>query len=89
MAFSRPWWSEKQRVLTLRDEAPRRKLVDQRAIHLLVEIKVKVIEGRVRVAKARLFVPPLEQPVLPTQELVGHERRHEIDRRQLLGLGVA
>jgi len=43
----------------------------------------------VRVAKARLFVPPLEQAVLPTQEFVGHERRHEIDRRQLLGLGVA
>ncbi len=33
--------------------------------------------------------PPFEQAVLATQEFVGHERRYEIDRRQLLGLGVA
>src|SRR5258708_2167767 len=68
VAFPRPGWAEKERVLALRDEAPRRQLVDQRAIHLLVEIKVKVVEGRVRVAKPRLFVLPLEQAVLSTQE---------------------
>ena len=63
-------------------------LVDQRAVHLLVEIKVEGVERAIGIAKARLFVPALEQSVLPTQQLVGHERRHEIDRRELLGLGV-
>ncbi len=62
--------------------------MDERAVHLLVEIKVKVIEGRVGVAEGRLFVPALEEAVLRTQELGGHERRHEIDQGQL-GLGMA
>ena len=55
----------------------------------LLKSKSKVSSERLRVAKARLFVPALEQSVLSTQELVGHERRYEIDRRQLFGLGVA
>ena len=89
MAFPRPWWPKQERVLALRDEAPRGELVDQRAVHLLIEIKVKGVECGVRVAKACLFVSAFEQSVLPAQEFVRHERRHEIDRRELLGLGVA
>ena len=73
----------------LRDEAPCGQFVDQRAVHLLVEIEVKVIEGGVGVAKARLFVSALEQAILPAQEFVGDEHRHQIDGRELFGLGVA
>ena len=38
------------------------------------------------IAEARLFVRSLEESVLPTQELVGHQRRHEIDRGESVGL---
>jgi hypothetical protein len=30
-----------------------------------------------------------QQAVLSAQELVGHEHRHQIDRREFLGLGVS
>ena len=62
--------------------------MDQRPVHLLVEIEVESIERAIRVAEARLFVPALEEAVLPTQELVGHQHRDQIDRRELLGLGM-
>ena len=80
MAFPRPWWPEKERIFALRDKATGGQVVDERAIHLLVEIKVKAIERAIGIAEAGLFVPALEEPVLSTQELVGHQRRHEIDR---------
>jgi len=73
----------------LRDEAAGGQLVDQRPVHLFVEIEIDGIERAFRVTEARLLVPALEEPILPTQELVGHEHRDENDRRDLLGLGVA
>ena len=88
VALPRPWWAEKERVFSLRDEAASGQVVDQRAVHPLVEIEIKSIERALRVAEARLFVPALEEAVLPTQELVGHEHRDQIDRRELLGLGM-
>ena len=80
--------AEKEHVFALCDEARGRQLVDERPIHLLVEIEIEGIEGAVRITEARLFVPPLEEPVLSAQELVGDEHRHEIDRCELLGLGM-
>ncbi len=71
MTLARPWWPEKERVFALRDEAAGGELVDQRAIHLLVEIEIEGIERAIGIAKARLFVPALEEAVLPAQELVG------------------
>jgi len=41
------------------------------------------------IAEARLGVAALEEPILATEELVGHEHRDQIDRRELLGLRVA
>ena len=64
-------------------------LVDERAIHLLVEIKVKGVERAFGIAKARELVAALEQAVLPPAEFVGDERGHEIDGRHLLGLRLA
>ena len=82
MTLPRPWWPEKERVFALRDEAAGGELVDQRAIHLLVEIEIEGVERAIGITEARLFVPALEQAVLPAQELVGHEHRHQIDRRR-------
>ena len=65
---------------------PDGEVVDQGAIHLLVEIEIKAIERAIGIAEAGLFVPPLEQPILSAQELVGDQRRHEIDRREAIGL---
>lgn len=47
------------------------------------------IERAFGITEARQFVPALEEPILPTHELVAHEHRDEIDRRDLLDLGVA
>ena len=44
VALPRPWWPEKERVLALRDEAAGGQLVDQRAVHLLVEIEIEGVE---------------------------------------------
>ena len=55
----------------------------------LLKSKSKLSSERSGSRKPRLFVAALEQAVLPPQEFVGHEHRHEIDRRELLGLGVA
>jgi hypothetical protein len=89
MTFPRPWWPEKERVLPLRDEAGSGQFVDECAVHLLVEIEIEAIEGAIGIAKAGLLVPTLKQPVLSAQELVGHEHRHEIDRRELLWRSVS
>ena len=42
MTLSRPWWPEKQRVLALAGEAAGGQLVDERAVHLLIEIEIEV-----------------------------------------------
>jgi hypothetical protein len=60
--------------------------VDQRAIHLFVEIEIKAIERAIGITEGGLFVAPLEQPVLSAQEFIGDQRRHEIDRREAIGL---
>ena len=63
--------------------------MDQRPVHLLIEIKIEAVERARRVAETSLLVAPFKEPVLPSLQLVLHERGHQIDRRQLLGLGVA
>ena len=90
MTLARAGWAEKERVLALRDEAAGGELVDQRAVHLLVEIEIEGIERAIGIAEARLFVPALEQPVLPAQRA----RRRRASRRDrwassCLGLGLA
>lgn len=64
----------------------RAEIVDQRAVHLLIEIEIKGVERAVGIAKARLLKPPGDQPILPTQELVTDQGGDEIDRRLLLRL---
>jgi hypothetical protein len=86
--FSRPWWSEQEHILPLQDEAGRGELVDQRAVHLLVEIEIEGVEGAIRIAEASLLNPTRDQPVLPARQLVADEGGHEIDGRLPLGVGL-
>ena len=83
MALARAGWAEEEDIFPLADKPTGGKVVHEAPIHLLVEIKVEAIEGAVGIAEARLFVSPFEQTVLPTEEFVGDERRHQIDRAAL------
>jgi hypothetical protein len=40
----------------LRDQTARGELVDERAIHLLVEVEIEGVERAIGITKARLFV---------------------------------
>ena len=60
MTFPGPGWAQKERVFPLRDEAAGCQLVDQRAVHLLVEIEIEGIERASGIAKARQFVATLD-----------------------------
>ena len=71
------------------DEAAGGELVDERAMHLLVEIEVEAVEAAVRIAKPGLPGPALEQPVLPTEQFVADERGDEIGEREALRLRLA
>ena len=70
----------------MQDEAGRGQVVDERAVHLLVEIEIEGVERAIGIAKARLLDTPRDQPVLPAQQLVADERRDEIDGRLPFGL---
>ena len=78
--------AEEEGVLALGDEARGRELVDERPVHLLVKGEVEAVECPVGVAEAGLLVAAGEQAVLAALELVGDERRDDVDRRHLLGL---
>ncbi len=71
-----------------RDEAGGGELVDEGAVHLLVEVEVEAVEGPVGVAEAGLLRAAGEEPVLSAQQLVGDERGDEVDGGELLGLGL-
>lgn len=69
----------------LGDEAPAGQLVDEMAIHLLVELEVEGVERLTGIAKARLLAAALEQPIGTTRELVAHELRQDRTRTALAG----
>lgn len=89
MALARARRPEQQHVFALADEARRGQLIDERAIHLLVEVEIEGAERAIAVAEARLFDPPRKESILSAHELVGDERRDEVDGRELLGLRLA
>ena len=88
MALARTGRTDQECVFALGDEPRGGELEDEGAVDLLVEGEVEAVERAVGVAKPRLLVPPGEQPVLAALELVGDERREQVDRRHLLGLGL-
>ncbi len=73
----------------MRDEAAGRELKNQRAIHLLVEGEIKRVERATRIAEAGLRAAAFEQAILSALQLVIHEHRDEIKRREPLGLRMA
>ena len=54
-------------------ETRRRALVDERPVHLLVEIKVKGVERPVGIAEARERVPAVKQAILSAPEFVSDQ----------------
>jgi len=86
MALAGAWSPEEEHVLALGDEARGGELVDERAIHLLVEIKIKGVERALRIAKACELVAAFEQTVLTSAEFVSDEGGHQVDGRLLFGL---
>ena len=88
VALARTGRAQKERVLALADEARGRELVDERAVDLRVEGEVEAAQRAVGVTEARLLVASGEQPVLAPLELIVDERRDEVERRHLLGLGL-
>src|SRR5262249_9421466 len=83
-----PGPAEEEPVLPLRDEAAGGELEDEGAVHLLVEVEIEGVEGLARVAEAGLLKPALEEPVLTLEQLVLDQGRQEVDRGQLLRLGL-
>ena len=88
MALAGAGRAEEERVLALGDEARGGELVDEGAVHLVVEVEVEVVEGRSVVAERGLLDAALEEAVLTAQQLVGDERRQQVDGSHLLGLGL-
>ena len=88
MACAGAGWPEEERIFALADKASRGQIVDERAIHLLVEIEIKMVERAIRIAEARLLMAPGKQPVLASLQLVTDERGHQVERREFLCLGV-
>jgi hypothetical protein len=88
VAFAGAGPAEEEPVLPLGDEAAGGELEDEGPIHLLVEVEIEGVERLAGVAEAGVLDAALEQPVLPLQELVLDEGREEVDRDQLLRLGL-
>ncbi len=80
--------AEEERVFAPLDKSRGGEIVDQRAVHLLVEIEIKRVEGTVGVPKAGLLVPTRKEAVLAPLEFVGDERRDKVERREVPGLGL-
>lgn len=88
MALAGARRSEKERVLALLNEACSREFVDQHAVHLLVEIKIKGVERAVGISKAGEFVTAGQEAVFTALQFVRDERGDEIEGRQPFRLGV-
>jgi hypothetical protein len=86
MAFARPAGPDKQRIISLGDEATGPQFKDKTAIHLRVEAEIESIERPVGVAEAGLLAPALQQSVAAARQFVRDETREQIDRRHRLGL---
>ncbi|MDX2152162.1 MAG: hypothetical protein SFV54_15595 [Bryobacteraceae bacterium] len=86
MALAGPAGPDKQRIISLGNEATRRQFKDKTAIHLRVEAEIESIERPVNVAEAGLLAPARQQPIAAARQFVGDETREQIDRRHGLDL---
>jgi len=80
---------EEESVFALAHEAGGGELVDESAVHLLVEVEVEAVERAVGVAEAGLLGAPLEETVLAPLQFVTHEHRDGVEGCHLLRLRLA
>jgi hypothetical protein len=86
VTFAAAGWTEKQDIGVRGDEARGGELVDERAVHLAVEIEVEGVERLAGVAKARLLAPALQEPIATAGQLVADEHGEEVEWRQAFDL---
>ncbi len=79
---------DEQGVLPLGDEAGGGEVVDEGAVHLLVEVEVEGVERAVGIAEAGVLVPALEEAILAAEEFVADQGREQVDGREAFGLGL-
>ena len=65
--------AEKQSVLVFGNEGACRQIEDQTAIHLLVEVKVEIVECGLWIAKPGFLSPALQQPVASASQFIGNQ----------------
>src|SRR5882724_1370064 len=88
MALAAAGWTEKKRVFMAGDEGGGGQIEDQTAIHLLVEVEVKVVECLLGIAESRLLSPTLQQSITPASQFVGDQAGDEVDRGHGFDLGL-
>jgi hypothetical protein len=59
-----------------------------RAIHLLVEVEVEVVQGLMRIAEGSLLFSALQQAIATTLEFIGDQAGEEVDGRHGFGLSL-
>src|ERR1700722_9314311 len=88
VALAGAWRAEEESVLAAVDKLASRQLEEEPSIHLLVEVEIEGIEGLVGVAKLGLLEAAEDQAVTAPRQLVGDERRDEVEMGHLVGLGL-
>src|SRR5207302_5474101 len=86
VAFAGAGRPEEKHILATVDELAAGKLVDEPAVHLLVEVEIESVDGLVAVPEFRVLGATFEQPITSPRQLVADERRDEIDRGDTFGL---
>ena len=89
MALAGARWPKEKDVLALLNETGGGQLVDQRPVHLLVEIQIKGVQRAVGIAEARVLDPPRDQAVLAADQFIADEGGDQVNGRLLLRLRLA
>ena len=88
VALAGPRRPEKQAVLALQQEAPRREFEDQLLVHLRIEGEVEVVECAAPVAEVGLLDAAFDKSVTAPVQFVMHQAIQEVEVRQAFGLGL-
>src|SRR5215831_10049699 len=89
MTLTSPRRTEKKCVFMPADESTCGQVEDQTAIHLLVEVEIKIIQSLLRIAKLRLLATSLQQPFATAGEFIRYQTGNQVDGSHRFGLGLA
>ena len=78
--------TRKQGIFALSDPVRGGQFEDQVAIHPGVELEVEVVQALVRIAKLRLFVASLKEPLAAAGQLIRDQRGDQVDGGHVLRL---